>query len=97
MNAKSCEESIKKAQRYMCIVSIFTVTMTILALACALTLCVWCIVGVSSDPEFYHFQDVGGYCVAGFSTLLLIYLVFSYVGLRQKLHKIFGKNLSEDF
>ena len=81
----------------MCLVTIFTVTITILALVCAVSLCIWSIRGVTTEAEFLQFKDVGADCLAAFSTLLLFYLVFSYVGLRRGLNKIFGKNLSEDF
>lgn len=78
-------------------VAIFTVTISILSLVTAVSFCIWLLKGVNTEPEFDNFKEIATDIIAGFSGILLAYLLFSFVGLRRELHQIFGKNLSEDF
>ena len=100
LQGKSSQESIEKAQKMICLTTVFTFTITILALANAVFLCCWTASVMKNDTtgviDFNELR-IGGDCLATFSAICVCYLVFSFVGLRLKLSQIFGKNLSPDF
>jgi hypothetical protein len=87
MSGKSSEETSKQ---YLSSIRKFcnlTNTMVFLGLACAISLCIYVSVDdITTDAQYHFEKNVVGYCVVVFSSILLIYLVYSYVGLRRKLH-----------
>lgn len=87
MSGKSSEDTIKQYLSSIKKLIYLTNTMVFLGLACAISLCIYVSVDESTTDAQYHFKkNVVGYCLAVSSSILLIYLVYSYVGLRRKLH-----------
>jgi len=78
---------------------VITSTLTILALTNVVLLCVWTVVYFKSPElqEEFNLIQIGSDCQATFSAFLLAYLVYSYMGLRWTLSKIFSKELPPDF
>lgn len=99
LQGKNSPETIKKAQRRIWLATVFTFTITTLALSSAVVLCVW-VAKVFKDGHVVNHAELGRIVsnfLAIFSAVCALYLVVSLLVLQKTLNEIFGKNLAPDF
>jgi len=99
LQGKSSPETIKKAQRRIWFTTVFTFTITTLALSSAVVLCVE-VAKVFKDGRVVNHAKLGrifSNILAIFSAVCALYLVVSLLVLQKTLNEIFGKNLAPDF
>ncbi len=101
IQGKSCKESIERATKKICFTYWFNLVITIICTGCAVYLTTWLILLFThhreKDQITMKWLIVDGYIYFAVSVLLVVYLLFAYIGLRMKLHEIFGKQLSQEF
>ena len=99
LQGRSSPETIKKAERRIWLVTVFTFTITFLALTSAVVLCVE-VAKVFKDGRVVNHAKLGtivSNVLAIFSAVCALYLVVSLLVLQKTLNEIFGKNLAPDF
>ncbi len=99
LQGKSSPETIKKAERSIWLTTVFTFTITTLALSSAVVLCVEVAKVFKDGREVDHSKlgNIVSNILAFFSAVCALYLVVSLLVLQKTLNEIFGKNLAPDF